>query len=282
MSEIVSNFELLFLDQSPEPPEDVEEVARVIQGYFLSISNLEDEAYTVSLDFRILDPGPDLPLRTLTDNTFVSIDLPNDNNRFTRLVSFDGELFTIAGGGVRIPAHGTAKVAVLPQLFGPVGPDTTPISEPRFEVRGYVSIRLPLVRREREFPEDSPFIGSIGRVALPQGTEPVRLLLTPQYRASYLNGNDVIVDQTQSTVPTGNGAGITAVTPDQGRFSIATPLATQSLAVESVLDSLDPGARSALLANLLATAEAESDEDVTRMNAVLKEAGATLELTRRK
>lgn len=280
MTEVVSNFELLFLDQSPEPPEDVEEVARVIQGYFLSISNLEDEDYTFSLDFRILDPGPDLPLRSLADNTFVSIDLPNDNNRFTRLISFDGELFTISGGGIRIPAHGTAKVAVLPQLFGPVGGDTTTISEPDFEVRGYVSIRVPRVPQERPLPEDSPFAGTIGRVPLPQGTEPVRVLLTPQYRASYLKGK-AIVDQTQSTVPTCNGAGITAVTPDQGRFSIATPLATQSLAVDSVLDSLDPGARGALLANLLATAEAESEEDVTRMNALLKEAGATLELARR-
>jgi hypothetical protein len=134
MSDVVSSFELIFKPQSPEPVNDGEPVATVLQGYFLSISNLTDEAYRYSLRFRIAEPGD--PTRSLTDNTVVIIDVPDENNTFTRLRSFDGESFFIDSGSIRIPGHGTALVAVLPQVFGPVPGDPTPIPSPNFEVRG--------------------------------------------------------------------------------------------------------------------------------------------------
>lgn len=284
MTEVVSSFELLFKDQSPEPPDDVDEVARVIQGYFLSISNLSEESYRYALEFKIVDPGAGLPQRSLTDNTVVIIDVPDDDNRFTRLRSVDGESFFIDGGPIEIPAHGTALVAVLPQIFGPVPGDPTPIEAANFEVRGFVRISLPPISRfapAPDLPGDRPVAGAVLSFQISQGADPVPTLLTPQYRASYLTREDVIVDQTQATVPTGNGAGVVSITPDPGRVRPGAAL-ERALDLEPVLNSIPQEARAPLLMSLLASADAESDEEVQSMNALLKQAGATLELKRRK
>ena len=51
----VSHFELIFKPQSPVPPADT-----VLQGYFLSISNLEDVELSFRLDFvHLLDRRSD-------------------------------------------------------------------------------------------------------------------------------------------------------------------------------------------------------------------------------
>jgi hypothetical protein len=268
MSDVVSSFELIFKPQSPEPVNDGEPVATVLQGYFLSISNLTDEAYRYALRFRIAEPGD--PTRSLTDNTVVIIDVPDENNTFTRLRSFDGESFFIDSGSIRIPGHGTALVAVLPQVFGPVPGDPTPIPSPNFEVRGYVEISLPTIR----VPIDVDGFG--GRIGLPQAqsADPVPTLLTPQYRATYFDADEVITDQTQSTVPVGAGAGMVQIAPDQPFFGIPDDLRLPPFA--GFIDGLDERAKAAMLTTLLTGLD--PDDGVKRMNRILKAADAKIEL----
>lgn len=250
MAEVVSSFELIFKPQSPADPDDGGPVATVIQGYFLSISNLEDADYSYSLRFVIADPGD--PNRTLEDNTLVIIDSPSGDpadNRFTRLRSSDGKRFFPASGAFTVPAHGTALVAVLPQVFGPVPGDDTPLAGPDFEVRGYVEIRLPALFGRTT---DSPF----GRfVQQAQSDGPVRVLLTPQYRASYLDADGAISDQTQATVPLAGGAGVVEIEPDRPFAKIPFEEFVPRLPV-GLIEELDEREKSALLAALLGAIDA--------------------------
>lgn len=245
MAEVVSSFELIYKPQSPADPIGADPVATVLQGYFLSISNLSDEDYDYSLRFVIVDPGD--PTRSLTNNTLVAIDLPSANNVFTRLDSFDGENFFIESGPFTVPGNGTALVVVLPQVFGPVPGDNTPITTPSFEVRGYVEINLPI--KFTSFTIDTP--PGIFFWPVAQGSEPVPTLLTPQYRATYFDAGGAITDQTQSTVPTGSGAGIVPIMPDSPFFQlIQTDL--RRLRPE-LLEGADERARATLLAALVSS-----------------------------
>lgn len=259
MAETVSSFELIFKPQSPVDPSTGGQVAKVIQGYFLSVTNLEDEDYFYRFNFRIADPSGALPAeRTLTDNTVAIVDTPSGDNAFTRLVSGDGENFRLASGSVKIPARGTALVAVLPQVFGPIPGDPNPITTPAFEVRGYVEISLPLI-----FNRPSKFGVSVFEQ---QSKTPVSVLLTPQYRASYLDEANTITDQTQSTVPTGNGSGVVEVAPDKRVF-----LPGPKLPVDNLLDLFDPRELTLATASVIATLAEEGRLD--EFNALLSKAG---------
>lgn len=269
MAEVVSSFELIFKPQSPADPDDGGPVATVIQGYFLSISNLEDEDYTYSLRFIAVDPGD--PSRSLENNTVVIIDLPTDDNDFSRLRSVDGKRYFIDSGSITVPAHGTALVAVLPQVFGPVPGDDTPIAAPTFEVRGYVEISLPALFRRLE--GDGPF----GSLFLPQAQSdgPVQVVLTPQYRASYLDADGAITDQTQSTVPVGSGAGVTSIEPDPPFFRIPTTDFLPDFGLD-LIERLDDREKASLLGGLLAGVD--PDAGVKGLNKMLKAMGAPVSL----
>ncbi len=183
----VSQFELVYKPQSPVPPADI-----VLQGYFLAISNLEGNPYSFTLDF-ITSPITDVN-RSLAGNALVFIDVPGANNQ-SGVYSLTGAVaakqFSL-NKTFEIPAHGTALVAVLPS-----DPFATPGVVPptqNFECRGYVNLRLPTV-------------GSFFRPRK-QSATPIKVMLTPQNRATYLSTSGVINDQTQSSLPLAGGSAI--------------------------------------------------------------------------
>lgn len=262
MAETVSSFELIYKPQSPKPPSSATAVAKVVQGYFLSITNLEDKDYFYSLRFRIANPGGNLPAdRTLANNTLVIVDTPSGNNAFTSLTSGDGKSFRVASGNITIPARGTALVVVLPQIFGSIPIPGIPAPITSLEVRGYVDISLPL-----KFEFSGP-IATIG----PQSPSPVKVLVTPQYRASYLSLGEEIVDQTQSDVPTATGSGRISIVPDA---IVAFPAALDVGSIRELEPAALTTATTAVLASL-----AEADR-LDELNRSFAEAGLDLQVRR--
>lgn len=196
----VSHFELVYKPQSPVPPADT-----VLQGYFLKISNLEDQELAFRLTF--VTSSISNADRSLFQNTVAFVDTPGSNN--------NSGVFSLVGGLtsksfrlnrlVVIPPHGTALVALLPS--DPFAMPGQPMPTPNFECRGYVQLTLPaIIRRGIKF------------LFTPQSDGPVRVMLTPQHRATYLSSEGVINDQTQSSLPVAGGSAIAMIDPEPARL----------------------------------------------------------------
>jgi hypothetical protein len=261
----VSHFELIWKPQAPAAPSGTPAVATVLQGYFLKITNLESVTYSFRVEF-VAAPVAD-PLRSLSGNTVVFVDTPGTNNAPGILNgAITDTVFTPSTGLITIPPLGTALVAVLPQAFGPAPGDNVPLANnpPRFEVRGHVRIRLPATFRQ---------VGNSFRLR-PQSDGPVRVLLTPQHRASYFDANRVITDQTQSSLPLAGGSATVAVPPGQGPVVLSN-LVVAKLAEMDPETAIRPEVMMASLAML-------GDGDLGPVNDVLEKAGISLTLSRPK
>ena len=211
---IVSHFELLFKPQAPGPANGAA-VAKVVQGYFLEISNLEPKEYLYEVQFVMSPPTPALVDRSLAGNTIYFVDTPpgTDNQSGVLNGGIGSLTFTLSRGFIRVPANGTALLAVLPSVFGSAF-DPTPLTVPDFEVRGYVTLKLPAL-----FPPGPPF--SFRRQA--QSTAPVKVLLTAQNRATFFSATNEITSQVQASLPLALGAAATTVPPEPGGFVVFTP-----------------------------------------------------------
>jgi hypothetical protein len=264
----VSHFELIWKPQSPASPAGVVNVASVIQGYFLEITNLEDREYLYTVEFvaaAVSDPN-----RSLAGNTLVFVDTPGTNNAPGVLNgSITSTVFSPSTGSIRIPAKGTALIAVLPSAFGPTPADMTPLAAPTFEVRGYVRLRLPAVFQ----PTPGSFFGRF----VAQASAPVKVLLTPQNRATYFTASNVISDQTQASLPLASGNALNFVDPENGLFVATIPgQLSADLIGNRLIEGLDPQTISALFGLM-----ADEATDLKDLNAQLKEAGIGLAVERR-
>ncbi len=160
---LVSTFEILVKSQLPNPdqiqpvpsapPADVlakiQKLGRtVIQGYFLTIANLNDFKVTVSLAFTALTPSISL------DETIALLDVKESN----LVVKGKPDLLD---GKVRytltVPANDTGLFILQPDFI------TNPqlLDNKDFEIRGYVEISLSMLLK---------------------GKNAARLLLTPEHR----------------------------------------------------------------------------------------------------
>lgn len=253
----VSSFELIYKPQSPVGAAD-----RVLQGYFLNITNLEDVALRFSLSFvtsSVSDPD-----RSLFNNTVAFVDTANSNNTSASLSGgLTSSVFTL-NPTITIQPNETAKVALLPSDPFPVA-----VTPANFEARGYVRLRLPANIRFT-FPGGITF--------QPQLDRPARVLLTPQNRATYLSASGVINDQTQSSLPTASGGALTKITPETGLF-LNPNLVAKGLSQIDGIETLDFDERD--LATMLAALPA-SGVDFKEINAALKDAGIGMALESRK
>jgi hypothetical protein len=215
---VVSTFEVLFKRLFPDPGNQVNFDRRVVQGYFLSLTNLEDKAYTYAIEFHISEPDAALPnperRRPNGGNCVVFFDTAGENQA-TSVVSYattGGGVYG-PGGGVpgsagfstfRIPARSTGLVLFFPDPFTFPGFTTT---NPQVEVRGHVKLRLPALRRNRFFYQA-------------QSTQPVRVLLNPETRATFFPdaAAGVTFSQTHSLLHTASGAAENALDPDPSFF----------------------------------------------------------------
>lgn len=275
----VSTFELIFKPQSPAAPSGVAAVDRVIQGYFLEISNLEAQEYRYRLEFIVppVPPGtPNGAFRTPAGNTVVFVDSGGgDNQQGVLSGAATQKRFVPSTGYVRVPAHGTALVAVLPSAFGPLPGEPTPLVLPTFETRGYVRITLPAVRKTGPGPLSSLF-------TVPQSTTPVKVLLTPQHRATFLKADNTISGQIQASLPLASGAAVTALPPEPGGFILVLgDLTAAEPATAALIDSIEPSARGVVLASLLGDLDARHG-DLAAFNEALAKADVPYSVERRR
>ncbi len=268
----VSHFELIYKRQSPvgvggRPPETVD---TALQGYFLSITNLSAQSLQFRLDFVALPPRPEQPFRSLAGNTLVFIDSPGEDNAPTTLRGgFGTSVFTPASGRIRIAPQATALVGVVPSVFGVLPFDMSPIDplDRNFEVRGYVRLVLPAIR-DGFFPRA-------------QANEPVRVMVTPQYRTTYLTDAGVLSDQTQASVPTASGGSVGFVTPEPGLFSFPANIPTVSSDLPDLSLDIPIELRPGMLMSLLADLDVEP-ASVAALNKALGSMEVPLAVERRR
>lgn len=188
---LVSTFELLVKSQLPRldqiepsptaPPPDVlaklQKLGRtVIQGYFLTLSNINFFDVTISLVFTALTPPVDI------DETILFLDVQGIN------ISGDLRRELVRGKArftLTIPANDTALFLLQPDFI--MKPEL--LTNPNFEVRGFVEI----------------FISSLS------GQNSAELLLTPEHRGTFykdLDAADPQLDQIVYALPTASGGSL--------------------------------------------------------------------------
>jgi hypothetical protein len=157
----ISTFELLAKPIAPVnglPPNILPVARRIVQGYFLNISNLETFNVQYRIQFTISTPAQNDPNRiiTLGPNRNVTLLVDVAGNNIDIPLTQNGPVYR---GTFIIPARQTASVELLPQVLNVL---TTSM----LEVRGFVS----LFRRK----------------ILPGALAPVKVLLNPEIRGTFL------------------------------------------------------------------------------------------------
>jgi hypothetical protein len=261
----ISTFELLAKPIAPVmgiPPALLPVARRIVQGYFLTISNLEPIDLRYRIEFTVSLPVPPDPNKILIDkkNAFLVVDVEGAN--------FEVPLTQVKGkpkvyrAFFTIPAHKTASVELLPKLPEALDPGL-------LEVRGYVSLFLPL---RRVFPRP-----------VPQSRTPVKVLLNPEIRGTFLpndfpsranTGFDF--DQINYTLAIASGKGLNEITPEKGlEFSLELqtiePILEQLRNGTLDLESLeaDTSEKAQMLVQLLAEFDA-NDVNLKDLNAVME------------
>ena len=208
MSTLLSHFELLFKDQAPVIGIEVE---TVLQGYFLELTNLEERDFLYDIEFVALASNDELTNRQLDENTIAILDnpgAPSNDNVFGRLdlVSSVGPRNTYSPTdlSLRIAAGATALLVIIPQVI-PIMGDAMAVDRD-FEVRGYVQLSLP-----------ANTDGSS------QSNRAVQVMASPQNRAAFYTfpnatnfGGGILRNQTQTSLPTGNGGSVQSIEPNEG------------------------------------------------------------------
>ena len=230
----ISTFEILAKPIAPVKgidPALLPVARRVVQGYFLTISNLEAIDLRYRIEFTVSLPVPADPNKILLDkkNAFLVIDVEGAN--------FEVPLTQVPGkpkvyrAFFTIPAHKTASVELLPKLPEALDPGL-------LEVRGYVSLFLPpaIIRLPQPVPKPLP-------LPQPQSKRPVKVLLNPEIRGTFLpndfpsranTGFDF--DQINYTLAIASGKGLNEIPPEGGKLlSIDFPT------LEPLLEQLGKG-----------------------------------------
>ena len=174
----VSTFEILYRPLTPPLGPGTEAIARrVLQGYFLTVSNLDDaNDFLFRIAFRISVPDPPNPSRTLAGNALFISDVAGPGNQFRTFLVNQPLGSNRFAANFPVPAGATALVVLLPDITAPGFFSSGPTD---IEIRGNVQLDLPC-----RLPPDAPF----GRLVQtePQPGAPAPVLLNAEHRATYL------------------------------------------------------------------------------------------------
>ncbi|MBV5262377.1 hypothetical protein FLX56_28795 [Synechococcus moorigangaii CMS01] len=206
----VSTFELLVKRIAPPPASSVI-ARRVVQGYFLTISNLENEAFQYTLDFYISLPDPPDSDRTLANNAVVLLDVAGANQPLTLTPTTATVSTSRFSVNFSLGAKQTASVQLLPNLTPAILAETNP----DLEIRGFVEIRLPAI-----FRRVPPFR------RVPQSSQPVKVLLNPEIRGTFLPNNisnNADFDQINYPLALASGTGLNQIEPEPGGPILINP-----------------------------------------------------------
>jgi hypothetical protein len=209
----VSTFELLYRPLTPPLPGNTDAIARrVLQGYFLTVSNLDQtNGFRFRIAFRISLPQPPDPSRTLANGALFISDVAGPGNTFRTSLDNDPAGSNRFTGVFEVPAGATALVVLLPNITAPgffsSGPED-------IEIRGNVALELPC-----ELPDDAP-PRRITRTR-PQAGAPAPVLLHAELRATYLpeafpatGTQDLDFDQSATTLTLASGKGANEIASD--------------------------------------------------------------------
>jgi hypothetical protein len=194
---LVSTFEVLVKPQFPKLPnlpQGIENLTRtVIQGYFLTIANVNFFPVTVSIVFTIKfpeDPGSLLPPRPENFDDFINaVDISGVNLFATTippavLVPEIVPQNNKARITFTLPENGTGLLILQPNILQP-----DILTDANFEARGYVEI----------------FLSSLS------GSDEATLLVTPEHRGTFFKNlkgatpAEVGLDQIAYALPVSNG-----------------------------------------------------------------------------
>jgi hypothetical protein len=219
----ISTFEILAAPIAPVmglPPELLPVARRIVQGYFLTISNLEAFSVVYRIDFTISLPVPADPNKILLDNAVLLIDVEGANIEVPLTQTGQPEVYR---GFFTIPAHKTASVQLLPKL-----PDV--LTPGLLEVRGYVS----LSRAVFGFP--------------PESFPPVKVLLNPEIRGTFLPNNfpsvvptELDFDQINYTLAIASGKGLNEIPNVTGNVTGSASFTLDVPTLEPILEQLRNG-----------------------------------------
>ncbi|MGV0027237.1 hypothetical protein [Phormidesmis priestleyi] len=229
----VSTLELLVKRIAPKvalPPAAQSVARRVVQGYFLTIANLEAKDLRYRLEFRISLPDspadPDAATRILEGNTALIYDVAGSNNLLT--LNRIGMTGRYVSQEFIIPAQKTASVELLPDVA-----KFASVPDPALEIRGYVSLVLP-----RDFSGSTPIEKLIGKPQLPR---PAKVLLNAEVRGTFLpndfpsNPNSADFDQINYSLALASGKALNLVSSEPSR--ILVPGSTVGIEVTSEVGS---------------------------------------------
>jgi hypothetical protein len=244
----ISTFELLAKPIAPLnllPPELDPVARRIVQGYFLTITNLEAFSVLYRIQFTVSLPSQPNPNKTLLDNAVIFLDSETDNSPLSLLQnSNEPEKYHAA---FVIGGRKTASFQLLPKL-----PDV--LAESMLEVRGFVSLfKLTF------FPGFSP---------------PVKVLLNPEIRGTFLPNDfateppsppnpDLDFDQINYTLAIASGKGLNLIPVEPFRSNFIPPI------FQPLLEELSNGTLD------LDSLEADNPEKARMLVQLLAELGAS-------
>lgn len=273
----VSTFEILYRPLTPPLGPGTEAIARrVLQGYFLTVSNLDDaNNFLFRIEFRISLPDPPNPSRTLDGNALLISDVAGPGNVFNTMLTNSPTGSNRFTATFSVPAGGTALVVLLPNITTPnffsTGPDD-------IEIRGNVSLVLPCT-----FQPNPPF--GFGTLQEQPGA-PAKVLLNAEHRATYLPADwpnmvegDLDFDQTSTAVALASGQGLNDVESVGSCFLRVPDLELPDLfaRAERVPSPLDPLTETAALMAALARLDPEP-QNLDAMSNMLEAAGVPVRL----
>ncbi len=245
----VSTFEILVKRIAP-PPAPSSVARRVVQGYFLTIANLENKSFRYTLDFHISRPNPPDPDRTLFGNAVVLLDVAGANQPLTLSPTTANVTTTRFSTSFRLEAKQTASLQLLPNINDPA---LLSNPNPDLEVRGFVRLRLPAIAS-----------GTSIFKRVPQSDRPVKVLLNPEIRGTFLPNNfpsgDGDFDQINYPLQLASGKGLNEIAPEPGGPIITLPSDRISELIEQLplkarpaidFEALDEEERNAALIEVL-------------------------------
>jgi hypothetical protein len=250
----VSTFELLvkpIAPRAPLPPNLRAVARRVIQGYFLTITNLQ-ETDNIRFQLRFLSsaPTPDnLDRRLSVNNVDFIYDIAGNNLSVESIFASARKNTYLLEGSFLLPAGQTASVKLLPRLTSTLlnNPD------PNFEIRGYVELSIPF--------QFSSFLDGQFRRPL---DGPAEVLLQPEIRGTFLPNDlgtaaNADFDQINYSLIPANGQALNTIEQD-GLFTLAgisrevTEAVRRALESNSLpIESLSSGNQISQFAQLVAT-----------------------------